>query len=304
MFVIYEEGEKEKSCVISKNPVKLIKTDEHFLDAFFNDFEHILENQKSKLTDLIIGMDSFTKSEGYISSPLSKFQSIFSHLLCYRFPKFEKVLTISALERNRQHTKNSSRMMAKFEAILKSRTVPLEVKNLRLTVFESQIFGILRFIRTKSLKGYRTLQFGLSEKKDTLALGSISKCETLKNMEYLGIYDFVMTNPISDFLNIPELLLIRGSISRDDILIIKQAFITNPRLKKWNLELGNSEGDEVIYEVLGRTFNGQPNKWFFETPNFKETLSIHYTKRPTYTNIVFTRINLIDVPKNALIRCE
>ncbi|CAO4381960.1 unnamed protein product [Caenorhabditis nigoni] len=113
-----------------------------------------------------------------------------------------------------------------------------------------------------------------------------------------------MTNPISDFSNIPELFIWRECISSKDILIIKQAFLTNTRLKNWEVTFQKTVDHGIIYEVLGRIPNGQSMEWFFEIPNSQEILRIYdkYRSNWVFTTIAFTRIDLDDVPDNALIR--
>ncbi|PIC14521.1 hypothetical protein B9Z55_026804 [Caenorhabditis nigoni] len=253
--VMYKEGKEQNCCLISKtyksSVVEFNKTDGHFVDVFFHDFEPILMNQRSKLTDMGIKIASFSYQDIYSLSPQSKFQSIFSRCLCSRFQKFESVLTIPAEKRNSQHRKVANDMMNRFGQILGSRTVPFETKNLDLKVFkQSQIFGILRSIKTNSLVGNQAFQF--FEEEDTQTLDAIPKCETLKNMEYLRIGGFGMTNSITDFMDIPELCIKRENISRNDITIVKQAFLTNSNLKKWQVNFKNLQEDVIIHEVLGQ----------------------------------------------------
>ncbi|CAO4381958.1 unnamed protein product [Caenorhabditis nigoni] len=88
-----------------------------------------------------------------------------------------------------------------------------------------------------------------------------------------------------------------------DILIMKEAFLTNPRLKNWEVTFQKIEDHGLIYEVLGRIPNGQSVEWFYEISNSQEILRIYEKSRSNwvFTTIGFTRIDLADVPKNALI---
>ncbi|CAO4381956.1 unnamed protein product [Caenorhabditis nigoni] len=212
---------------------------------------------------------------------------------------------MTAEENNRQHMIDANEMLDRFENILKSRKVPLEVQNLDLKVFtSSQVFGVLPFIKANSLKVNRTFQGRYPKNIDTVALDGFPKCETVKNIEHLGMYSFLMTNPISDFSNIPELFMWRERPHRDDILTAKQAFLTNSHLKKWEVKFQTWEDYGIIHDVLGRPH--KQAEWYFKMPNSDEVLYIYYNNGGNiyFPGISFTRIDFKYVPKNALLRLK
>ncbi|CAO4381961.1 unnamed protein product [Caenorhabditis nigoni] len=294
-FVSYQIGSNDNCYLVYKKEPELAEEKGgSFLKAFLNDFGPILKNQRSKLTDLGIEVVPYIYEDIYDLVPQSKFQSIFSRCLCSRFKKFKSVLKMTADERNRQRVNTASEVIDRFEQILKSRTVPLKVENLDLTVFESsQIFQILPFIETKSLKGRQLCE-------GTRTLNAIPKCETFKNMESLKLTFILLMNPISDFLDIPKLSIKRESISREDIVFSKQAFLTNSHLKKWEMKFMNLEDYGMFQKVLGHNQYDQERQWFFKIPNSEEILSVYVNV--VFDTISFTRITTDDVPKYALIR--
>ncbi|PIC14508.1 hypothetical protein B9Z55_026795 [Caenorhabditis nigoni] len=299
-FVTYQIGPKDNCYLVYKNePEFAEKRDGHFLEAFLNDFEPILKNQRSKLTDLEIKINSFAFWLTYSYPPLSKFQSIFSRFLCSDYKERERFCEMAHEINNHLHLETANEMIARLEQILKSRTVPLNVENLDLTVFKSsQIFGILRFIKANSFKAFQA-NFDFCNEEDPQVLDLIQKCQTLKSLEYLEIQDFSIKNSISDFLDIPELSIWRHSSLREDTLILKQAFLTNHHLKKWELKYQTSKDYNILYEVLGDIPYNPPANWFFRIPNSEEVLSISVSFG--FGSISFTRIILDDVSGNELI---
>ncbi|PIC14510.1 hypothetical protein B9Z55_026797 [Caenorhabditis nigoni] len=220
-FLFYQEGPEENSCCIFKDfvePEFAVQKDGHFVDAFLTDFEPILKNQRSKLTELEIKVNCFYYDDDYSFLSQSKPQSIFSRFL---FKKFESVSTMTCIVERRQDDNIANEMIDGIWRILESRTVPLETGKLKLIVPKSsQVVRLLRSIKTNSLHGNRANQGASSPGDADLTLDS--KCETFKTMEELVISKFYMGNPILDFLHIPKLNIIRDSIPREDILIIKQ----------------------------------------------------------------------------------
>ncbi|PIC29793.1 hypothetical protein B9Z55_021265 [Caenorhabditis nigoni] len=188
----------------------------------------------------------------------------------------------------------ANKMLDRFEEILESRPVPLKVQNLYLKAFNpSQIFQISRFIKANTLKGFQAYQFGLSKKEYTI-LDAIPKYEHFKNLEYLGLH-FSMTNPFSDFSGIPELIITRDTISRNDIMILTQEFLANTHSKTWEVIFKNWEEDVTLREFLREISDDPDEYWFFEVPSPDENFTIDISI--TYTDcIVFTRTNSGDIP--------
>ncbi|CAO4381963.1 unnamed protein product [Caenorhabditis nigoni] len=74
-------------------------------------------------------------------------------------------------------------------------------------------------------------------------------------------------------------------------------------MKRWSLGYQRLEDDGIIHEVLGSIPRYQIDEWFFGIPNSEKVLSIlSYESTGGSKTIYFTRYNLVDVPKNALIR--
>ncbi|CAP36068.1 Protein CBG18658 [Caenorhabditis briggsae] len=82
-----------------------------------------------------------------------------------------------------------------------------------------------------------------------------------------------------------------------------QAFLTNPYFKRWQLQYEDSEGDDMIHNILGRIPHEEQEKWFYGIPNSTEVLCIQSVYQTVWT-VSFTRINLVDVPENAWVHWE
>ncbi|PIC14501.1 hypothetical protein B9Z55_026792 [Caenorhabditis nigoni] len=312
-FVLsYQQAPDDNSWLIFKlvdDEVEFVKKmDEgEFIDAFFHDFESILKNQKSKLAYLKIKADSFVPFDFYREIK-SEPQSMLSRCLCPRRKKSEETIIVTANEANRGHKKSVSETINRLETILKCRSVPLQTKRLLLMVFESsQVIQILRYVKTEELGALQpTREADLSEKKRNLRFDEISKCETYENIRDIRVLDFVVTNPISDFLDKPVLIIRRIHVSEDDILNLKRAFLTSSHLKRWQLQYEDSEGDGSIHDILGRMPHEEQEKWFYGIPNSTEVLCIQsgYQTVLERVTVSFTRINLVDVPENAWVDWE
>ncbi|ULT92197.1 hypothetical protein L3Y34_009736 [Caenorhabditis briggsae] len=181
-----------------------------------------------------------------------------SRCLCPRRKKSGETIIVTADEANHGHMKSIS-------------ATPNQTWFLK----SPQVFQILRYVKTEEL-GVRqpNCEADLSEEKRTLRFDEIPKFETYENIRDIRVFDFVMTNPVLDFLDKPVLLMRRVRVSRDDILSLKQAFLTNPYFKRWQLQYEDSEGDDMIHNILGRIPHEEQEKWFYGIPNSTEVLCI------------------------------
>ncbi|CAO4381951.1 unnamed protein product [Caenorhabditis nigoni] len=306
----YQQAPDDNSWLIWKlyddEPVFVKKLDGgEFIDAFFHDFEPILRNQKSKLGYLKIKVDSFVSCDFYREIK-SEPQSLLSRCLCPRRKKSDETIIVTADEANQNHMKSASKTIDRLEKILKSRSAPLITKRVLLMVFEStQVFKILRCLKVEELGALQPkFEADLSEENRTFGFDEFSKCDTYENIRDIRVFGFVLTNPILDFLDKPVVLMRRASVSGDDVLNLKQAFLTNSHLKKWLLQYKDSDRDSLTHEILGP--HEEQDKWFYGIPNSSEALCIQsqYRADLEFVNVSFTRISVVDVPENAFVHWE
>ncbi|KAF1754884.1 hypothetical protein GCK72_021449 [Caenorhabditis remanei] len=107
---------------------------------------------------------------------------------------------------------------------------------------------------------------------------------------------------IQDFLHFEEVGIDCMGMPVQDIILLKESFLTSPTLTSFNI-LIHAYFDER--EQLHASFGlpvGQDNsdeKWFFRIPDNKEVLSVTLTMADRF---IFRRIEMKDVPKSTVIR--
>ncbi|CAL2047452.1 unnamed protein product [Caenorhabditis brenneri] len=255
-------------------------------------------NLKTDLNRVHVTLNSISDCQTHLTSNFSKTQD-------------RKILTADDLNTilNIQNSKlselqvtcGSPEILRSFEETLKSKPRPLQTERLEMKVLSgAEILMILPYLDSKPLKDITILPADIEKDIEDLdGIERILELDQFKNAVGLSIERFFVNADLKKLFHFKRIAVKFRGIPLEDLVALKEAFITTTHMKYFSLQGPNI--DEIELEkAFGAPFYDDytdTRAWFFKVRGSKE----HVLKVEFVVDIlVFWRINVKEIPKNAV----
>ncbi|CAL2051459.1 unnamed protein product [Caenorhabditis brenneri] len=159
-----------------------------------------------------------------------------------------------------------------LEDILKNQTRPLQTEH--FVMEGSEILKVLPYIDSKTLKeiSISPEHYGTDD-QNLDGIEQLLELEQFKNAAELTIsYWFLVRADLRKFLHFQEISVKFHEMTLEELVALKEAFVTSPDIKYFRL-LGVNLNENQLQPVFGTPFHGlhhSGSQWFFENRNRKE----------------------------------